>query len=161
MPFMPTNVATTYLGAFKRPPTMKQSLQSAYDKARAANEARYGEILAGYQGRTGEVMGMLEQYGAQGYQDVLAQGPTGQSAARQSAISRGLTGTTVLTNLQRSAQQDHDARVARYIQALAGLKAQTYAGLRGETLGFMERRQDTYPDVGQYLGLLQQYGRYA
>ena len=96
--------------------------QMAADRAEAQNIARYYEILAGYRGLLDSG---VSQVGT-AYDRALA-------SNLQSLTSRGLTGTSVLTNAAN-----------RNALSKAAAQRATYDGNLLQMLQFMERRNDSY-----------------
>lgn len=136
-------------------------IQGAYGSARQANLRRYEEILAGYRQRYTDVMQGLEGRGAQQREDILMRGRTAQSTALQDAIGRGLAGTTVLPTMRAGAQQRTEGELRRLEEGLRAERLGYMSQLRGDELRFMERREDMYPNVPQYMALQQAQGRYG
>ena len=132
--------------------------QTAQSQAKATNLARYKEILAEYQERYAGVMGSLEGAGAQERADIEARGRSMQSGALQDAIGRGLAGTTVLPSMRAGYAKQTEGELGRQSERLQQQRTGLMAGLSGDTLGFMERREDEYPDMNQMMQLMQQYG---
>ena len=146
-------------------PTAQQKIltemQKAQDEAKSANERRYQEILGLYQQRQGDVMGHIDQMGVQAQSDIGMAGRQAYGTGVQDLVSRGLTGTSNLQNLGRAVAGDTSSQYQRLAAQLGGLKAQTLSGLTGQggTLGFMERREDAYPNTQLMSQLLAQLGR--
>lgn len=165
---------------------IKGEYQSAFNQAKAANEARYAETLAGYAQQIRDYDVNANQIG-QGYRDLLArQERIGDSQrldlqdqyarnlaqAQQSLIGRGLGSSTVLDAANRGAGNDFarskidlSDSLARQYAAVMGQKlgfqgeyARTKAGLQGGRLGMMERRTDAYPELRDYLAMAQMDG---
>lgn len=137
------------------------SLATAYQTARTANERRYEEILGGYRERYQRAVGQLGELGAQQEADIRMTGRSREAGVLQENISRGVTGTTVLPTMRAGVQRQTRAELGRLREQLAGLRLQYETQLSGQELQFMERREDAYPNVGGYLNMLQQAGRYT
>jgi hypothetical protein len=123
--------------------------QRAYDEARRANEARYEEIKGGYQGRYDEAMGLLEGQGEQERADLQRQ--YDQAAGRQGAYlrGRGLGGTTLAPTMAQGLESQRAQSMNRLNEQLRREQLGYMTGLSADKLGFMERRQDEYPDYQQ------------
>jgi len=143
---------------FYKRPTAQSSWQSAYNQAKQTNEARYAEILAGYQKRYQDVMGELQGSGAQEYADIGSRMRSSQAAGAQDLVSRGLAGTTVMPTMRAGYARQAEGDYGRLADRLRTQRTSAMAGLSGDTLGFMERREDEYPDQGLMTQLMQQYG---
>lgn len=133
--------------------------QSAYDAAKTANEKRYQETLGGYQQRQQAAMTALEGLG--GAERARLEKQFGQEASRQrvSLMGRGLAGTSVASGVgakMAGAQQD---AMNQLNERLTRERLGYQTGLSGDTLGFMERREDAYPDLQQMLMLAQMQGK--
>lgn len=163
--------------------------RDAYEAAKAANESRYNQILAGYNN-----LAAVQSANIAGYKDYYRQikealanvGDSqriqlGQEFARrggqaqQSLVDRGLGNTTVLDAATRGVGYDQAIANIALMDALSREKAdytsreaegvarerQYYNKILGDQLGFMERRTDAYPDIGPYLALAQAANGYA
>ena len=126
------------------------SYGSDYDEARAANEARYKEILAGYGQRTADVMGQLEGYGDQRGQDISRAYSNLSARGNQDLISRGLTASTIKPTMEAGFLRREQAEQRRLGEDLTRMRVDTGARLEGDRLGFMERKNEPYPDLGAY-----------
>lgn len=147
------------LPAPRYPGGIQGSYQRAQEEARAANEQRYTDILGGYRGREADVMGEMGLMGAQARADIASRGRTMQSMVHQDAIRRKVSGAgSLLPTMRMGAQRQTEAEFRRLDESLRGQRVGMLAGLRGETLGFMERREDEYPDLNQMIQLMQQLG---
>lgn len=144
-----------------RPPAQRlmDEYQKAYDEARAANEARYADILKGYQGRYGSVMGMFEGMGDQARRDIRRDYTNLMGAGQQDLVSRGLTGTTILPTMRMGYEREMQGALGRHEEQLRRERLGYEAGLSADTLGFMERRTDTYPDYAMMANLAMAYGQ--
>lgn len=138
------------------------------------------DVLNGYENRYQRGMNNLQGLGDQEKRDTSQRYTNLAAQNQQDLTSRGLTGTTILPTMRQGvAREESDAlsrvneRLQRerlgYDASLSGdaLSAQErmygrqnegYLGTSGDTLGFMERRSDTYPDFNQLAALGQQYG---
>jgi|SRR3990172_5772117 len=116
-----------------------ESLNRATSQAREANERRYQEILQGYEG-------LGEQEAADIKQEFMGR----ESQDLADLTSRGLSGTTIRSDIRRG-----------YAGAMSDAVSRSRERWTLEKLGFMERRTDEYPDIGMYLQMMQQYGRYG
>ena len=108
--------------------TLQSQYQQAMDKANAANEARYQEILQG-----------LEGMGDQSRADIKSRWSGQATQGYQDLVSRGLTGTTVAPSLAAGYERGKSADLNRLDETL-----------RAQKFGFMERRTDAQPDMGLY-----------
>ncbi len=135
------------------------SYQSAYDEARAENERRYGEILGGYNQRYGNAMGLLEGQGEQARADLASR--FADTRGRQAAYlnARGLGGTTLAPTIQQGLASEEQSARGRLDEALRREKLGYMTGLSGDTLQFMERRTDAYPDYNQLQQLAYMQGQ--
>lgn len=131
-----------------------QQLQQAWDEAKRTNLERYAEILKGYQGREGDVMGLIGGIGAQRGADIRQDWGNQQAQGMQGLVSSGLTGTTIKPTMQMGYQRGMQGDLNRLAENMAQMKGQYLSNLRGDTLQFMERRTDEYPNMPQDLALI-------
>lgn len=125
--------------------------QSAYDAAQQANEARYGDILSGYEARRAANRGA----GAQEAADINTAWGREAARRRQEMIGRGLGNSTVLQNGLQGAERERLADQGRLNERLR----REESNLLADELGFMERRTDEGPDMNQAIALAQGLGQ--
>ena len=114
--------------------------QGAYDEARAANEARYQEML-----------GLSEGLGQADREAIERQMRGAQSGAGQQTVTSGLS------NVPGAVQGAKAIASQPYLTAQGRLQD----SLRREQIGIRERRTDAYPDMNQFINLAQRAGRYS
>lgn len=133
--------------------------QQQYDAASAANEERYQEIHGGYSDLHDRTMESLGERSEQGLADIGTAYSGERARVGQSMASRGLYGTSVLdaTNLGLTSEQT--AAENRFQDEQLREQRVTDIGLTQGRLGFMERREDTYPDSGVLMNLMQMLGQ--
>lgn len=136
----------------------KSPWQQAYDQAKQANEARYQDILGGYQQRYQRGMDMLSGLGQQQARDIneLYDQQAGQQS--QDLIGRGLGNSTVMQTMQTGNNRERNADLARLNDQVRQQALQADSGLSADELQFMERRNDQYPDYGLMAQLAQGMG---
>lgn len=133
-------------------------MTKAQAEAKAANEARYQEILGGYDQRYGDVMQSISGLGQTARDDLTERYRQASARGKQDMVDRGLTGTTVMPNMQRGYDRDYNRGLGGIEESLRRQQADTQANLQGDRLAFMERRTDAYPDVSAYSNILNQLG---
>lgn len=132
--------------------------QSAYDQARDENSARYRDILAGMQNRYERNMNALRGAGQQEARDINTNYDRQAAARRQSLIARGLGDSTVSDTMQMGNERERTDAQGRLQERLRQQQISLDAQLSGDVLNFMERRDDTYPDLNQLMQLAQGMG---
>jgi len=111
--------------------------QKAYDEAKAANEARYQELLR-----------IADETSGQRVTDIrAAYGDTAARAAQQ-LNATGLGNTTVAPTLAAGIERETQAALNRAADDAQQTK-----------LGIIERRTDDYPDPNNLYAMLQYYGQ--
>lgn len=135
------------------------AFQKAMDDANRANEQRYQDTLAGTQNRYERNMNYLEGAGQQEARDINQ--AYAQQAARtnQDLINRGLRTSTIASNLQAGNERERLNDQGRLQERLRQQRIATDAGLSGDVLSLMERRNDIAPDMNQLIALAQLEGR--
>lgn len=132
-----------------------EKYETAANQAKAANLARYEEgkgiwdnIVSQYRPGGGFGSGAMANYERGKVRDI--------GKASQALVSSGLYNTTMGAGLEKKYEEEvgtpfklnlEDLRMQRYAQAMEG-KA-----------GFVERREDAYPDAGLYANLMQNVGQ--
>jgi len=136
-----------------------QAYGQSQEEARKVNEQRYGDILGGYRERYGEAMGLLEGQGTQQRTDLERQYKNLQAGGLQQAISSGLGGTMRTPLLQMGYQRQYADAANRLEESLRRERLGYQTQLSGDTLQFMERRNDTYPGMQDLANLAASIGR--
>lgn len=134
---------------------------AAYAQARAANEARYAEILSGYTQMLSDALQTMEGMGAQEAKDIAADWGAKTQADLTDLTSRGFAGSTVMPSIKAGGERQKQDALARLRERLRQQRLSVQTGIQGQKLGFMERRTDTYPDMGLYASLAKGLGNAA
>jgi hypothetical protein len=121
------------------------SFQQAMDRANQANEARYQDVLGGYQSRYQRAMDTLDGMGSQEARDINERYRSQESQRRQQLIGRGLGNSTVVNTMQMGNERERLNDMGRLQERLRGQYLSTDAGLTGDTLQFMERKTENGP----------------
>jgi len=112
----------------------------AYQQAKAANEARYQQML-----------GITRQTTGQRAADIRTAYGEQEANIMQQLARQGMAGTTIAPTMQMGVQREQQSALNR----LADLMQQT-------TLGIMERKEDKYPDLSALQSIIagvgSQYG---
>jgi hypothetical protein len=114
-----------------------KQMQDAQNKANAANEKRYQDILASY-----------SNLGKAGMTRIGEQEQQAQAKGTQDLTSRGLGNTTVTGAMSRGVARDAENSRQQLQEQVAQLKG-----------GVMERKTEQGPDMGLYAQLIQAMSR--
>ena len=139
--------------------TLGGSFQEALDRANANNEARYQDILGGYQSRYERNLEDLKGMGAQEERDINDRYRSEEARRRQQLIGRGLGNSSVVNTMQMGNERERANDQGRLNDRLRQQRLTLDAGLSGDTLQFMERRNDTGPDLRMLAQLSQGVGQ--
>jgi len=130
------------------------ALQAAADKARAANEKRYGEgldlwdqIIQRYQPGQGFGAGAMASYERAKTKAV--------GSGMQQLVSAGLANTTVAAGIGKKYEEEVGTPFRLQLQ---DMQSERLSGAQAGKAGFIERRTDSYPDAGLAASLGQQTG---
>jgi hypothetical protein len=137
---------------------------SAFEEARRANEQRYQDILTGHQKRESEAMATLEGMGETERGDIRGAYRSRESQMMQNLAARGMAGTTIAPTMRMGLQREQTRELGALDERLRGQRLGYQTGLSGERLGFMERREDEYPDIRnitELMGALGQTGAFG
>lgn len=166
-------VSRSYLNAAQRPlqgglrivkPRSKyQGLagqyQQALDKANAANEARYQQILGGYDALHGRVTGDLANVGAMERKDINRQYNSMGADVYQKLVNRGFGNSSLLATMRMGTERERSDAMARSYERAAQLRSNADMQITQGKLGAIERRTDLAPDPQQLINLSQGLGR--
>lgn len=131
----------------------------AYNAANAANEARYRDILGGYEAqrnRTGELLNGLTN---QVRNDTNRTYDNLNSQVMQQMIGSGLANSTQLYNQQGGVAEKRSAALNRVNDDLMNQRLQAEMQPWNNELAFMERRNDLLPDLNRYADAMQAAGQ--
>lgn len=166
-------VSRSYLNALQRPlqgglrvikPRPKyQGLagkyQQALDKANAANEQRYQQILGGYDALQGRVMGDLANVGDMERKDINRQYNSMGADTYQRLVNRGFGNSSLLATMRMGTERERSDAMARSYERAAQMRANADMQISQGKMGVMERRTDLAPDPQQMIALSQGMGR--
>lgn len=152
---------------------LMRRFQTQQDRANQANEDRYQEGRGLYGDRMtnlndfyNRAQGDVQQIGQQALADVQRQTASRQGSTQQSMIDRGFFNSSVMDSLTRRNVEEGNRATADINERQAGLRSglteRHGLGLdqiRGEELGFLERRTDLAPNFSDLLPLIAQYGQ--
>jgi hypothetical protein len=140
---------------------LSTAYQAAYNQARAANEARYADMMRGYEALRGEAERAFSGAGEQERADINQAWREQAAAGQQGLVSSGLAGTTVAPTLAMGYERQRQAELARSRERTTQARYAAISGVEQARLSAMERRTDEYPDMNQYVQLQQGLGRYG
>ncbi len=130
----------------------------AYNEGRAANESRYAQILEGYGDRHQAASDKLQGLGDAARNDLNRRYQNLATNVDQNLASRGLYNSTIAGTMQRGITDQQDRAMNQLNEGLRREQIGYDTALSGDTLAFMERRNDTYPDLNQMANLALQMG---
>ena len=133
--------------------------QKALDKANAANEQRYQQILGGYDALHGRVMGDLANTGAMERKDITRQYNSMGSDVYQRLVNRGFGNSSLIGTMRMGVERERSDAMARSYERAAQARAAADAQISQGKMGVMERRTDLAPDPQQLIALSQGMGR--
>lgn len=132
--------------------------QKAQDEAKAANESRYAEGMAGYEDRYDRGMGYEAERSNQDYADLDRERDRALAKTEQSLQSRGLGNSTIVDTENRAVQEAYLGAKNRLGDSRIQTKAALDAGLSGDLLRFLENRTDSGPSLEELLAYSQIIG---
>lgn len=138
-----------------------QMYQQQQDKANAANEKRYQDILGTIGSGRKEEMGLLEGMGTASKNKAFLDTRENIGGDTQSLIDRGLFNTTVLDSMKRNRQTDLQNTYQSIDESTRSAKANAVRGYTEMLSGAQERRTDQGPNLGMLAQLLQGIGQGA
>lgn len=133
--------------------------QQALDKANAANENRYNQILGGYDQLHSRVMGDLANVGAMEKKDINRQYNSMGSDVYQRLVNRGFGNSSLTGTMQMGVERERADALARSAERAAQLRANADMQLSTGKFGVMERRTDMGPDPNQLLEIARLQGQ--
>jgi hypothetical protein len=141
--------------------SLLSNYQQQYANAVAANRARYEQTLAAYQMREQDVLRDLDQMGQNQLRDLTDYYTQETARTQQSAISRGLSNTTISDSLRQGVGDRYRRDLTRLNNDIAVRRMQAIAGLRGDTLRYQGSYQDPVPSFSDMSSLAMAIERLA
>ncbi len=128
------------------------------DPRRMAQFEQANPQFGGYRDRYARGMQYLQGAGDQAAKDIRSDYTKQNNAAQANLMRRGLGNSTITANQSAATERRTQDALGRLRESLRGQYLDTDARLSGDTLSFMERRNDTYPDQMQIAQLMMQFG---
>jgi len=129
--------------------------QRAFDEAKAANLKRYDEGMGIY-----DQVASLYTPGGQYGQGAMASYERGKTRSRASAyqglVNAGMANLTKGTGFDKSYEEEVGTP---FRLNLNDMRTGAYGGALKDKAGFIERREDSYPDSSMYVALMNQLGQ--
>lgn len=125
----------------------------ATQEARSTNEARYQDILRGY----GQREQLIRGYGQQEASDINMDYTNLGSRAGQDLVNRGLSSATIRPSVMGGIERQRRGSLGQLNDRIRGMQM----NLQGERLGFMERREDPYPQPDALMAMYQGLGLFG
>jgi len=122
--------------------------------AKAENEKRYQEGIAGYTSLRNRVMTGIQNLGQQQAIDTRRNFMNLASQTQQSAMKRGLSGTTIVPAMNQGIQRQQSDALNNLAQNVSTQRSNFDIQTTGLLEGFRERRTDAYPNLDMPLQLL-------
>ena len=139
---------------------LKAEYEKAFNEAKQANEQRYSQILGGYESLYNDTMTGLEGMGDAARKDVNSGYNKAFSQSMQGLVNSGMANSTILPSVSlNNARQRTDA-LNSLNETLRREKLGYMNNITNNKLQFMERREDTYPDLNLFTSLMNNYGNY-
>lgn len=124
--------------------------KTAYGTAKAANEGRYGNILAGYDKMNADTEGILGQYGQAATQQIQDQSRIALNATTAGLARSGMANSTLAGSYNKALSTQTGKSLAGVAEDVAMKKLGYKTDIAGKKLATMENRTDAYPDAGAY-----------
>jgi hypothetical protein len=130
----------------------------SYNEGLEVNQQRYDDIVGGYRDRYGTTMEMIGQVGDAQRAEVDRSYAGLASQAQQQLVDKGLAGSSIAPTTAAGVERERLRARQEVEEGLLREKIAAHGGQSGETLEFMERSEDTYPDIGQVADLAMKLG---
>jgi len=135
-----------------------EDAQSQYDKANAANESRYTEILGDLRDNKTRNLDRVANYGVAASADLDERAAEVLGGIRANLSARGLGNSTVFDSFRQRNSRDLAREQQRLSEQVDSRTAEYDTKATNDIAAFMEKRTDQAPDYGQIAGLAQQFG---
>jgi len=139
---------------------LKAEYEKAYNEAKQANEQRYNQILGGYDTLYSDTMTGLEGMGDAAKKDVNTSYDKAFSQSMQGLVNSGMANSTILPSVSLNNSRQRTDALNSLNEILRRERLGYMNSITNNKLNFMERREDTYPDLNLYTSLINSYGNY-
>ncbi len=137
---------------------LKAEYEKAFNEAKAANEQRYGQILGGFDTLYSDTMTGLDGMGDAAKKDVNTAYDKAHSQSMQGLVNSGMANSTIMPSVTLSNARQRTDATNSLNEMLRRERLGYMNNITNNKLGFMERREDSYPDVNLYASLMNNYG---
>lgn len=137
-------------------PGVLSYLDTSFNSARNANEARFGEAKGIADKSRTEALGYLDNYGASAKSDIDRNLQNDLGGIESDSINRGLYGTTILDTGRTLAKESAGRQRAAVDENANRLRADVSSRGYSDLINLIAGREDPYPQTGDYLGLIGQ-----
>jgi hypothetical protein len=141
-------------------PNMKPEMidKMLADPRRVAEFQAQNPQFGGYRDRYTRGMGYLRGAGEQARKDINTDYQNLNNKTQMNLAQRGLDSSTISGSMAAGVERQRQDSVGRLNEQLRKEYMDADARLSGDTLSFMERRNDTYPDQMQIADLMMKFG---
>jgi hypothetical protein len=139
---------------------LKAEYDKAFNEAKQANEQRYNQIIGGYDTLYNDTMTGLEGMGDAARKDVNTGYNRAFSQSMQGLVNSGMANSTILPSVTLNNAGQRTNALNSLNEMLRREKLGYMNNITSNKLNFMERREDTYPDLNLYTSLMNNYGNY-
>jgi hypothetical protein len=136
-----------YQSAIQR---LQGEYRDAYGSAKEANEQRYGEILAGYDGMLQSGVDTIDKFGRSAATSVRDQYRGAKASTTAQLARTGMAGSTITGQLNKNLAREQGKDLSAIKENVAGQKLNYQTAITQGKLGVMERREDDYPNEQLY-----------
>ena len=133
--------------------------QTQQDASQAANLERYSDILGQYGDLHARTMAGFEGFGEAQRQQLGQRYEGLQTRSQQDMVSRGLTGTTIAPTVAAGIEGQRSQDLMALDQSINQQMLNAALGITQAMLGFMERREDVGPNMGDLAQLAESLGQ--
>ena len=139
---------------------LKAEYEKAFNEAKTANEQRYGQILGGFDSLYADTMSGLDGMGDAARKDVNSSYNKALSQSMQGLVNAGMANSTIVPSVNLTNARQRTNSVNSLNEMLRRERLGYMNNITNNKLGFMERREDGYPDTNMYASLMNSYGNY-
>ena len=132
--------------------------QNAYNQAKQANLQRYNQGIQGYTNLYNQEMGQANAFGTAQTAEINRQFNALRGSSDQNLVNSGLSNSTIQPSVNAGIERQRGYALADVAEQAARQRIGVMQAAGNAQLGFLERRNDPYPDMNQIMGMAMQYG---
>jgi hypothetical protein len=132
-------------------------MQNSYNEAKQANLDRYNQGLAGWSSLQNQASGLVDKFGTSQRAEINRRFDAQKGSTDQGLVNSGLSNSTIQGTMNAGLERQRGYALNDLGEQVARQKLGVLGQFGEGRLGYMERRNDPYPDMNSAMQMAMQY----